>query len=398
MNKTRTNGFRPISIGQKNKTKNYFYDRFMAKYEQKNNRFNLHSFHNNYQYNLNNLPFIKTKESSNNNTNLTNYNNMHPVYREIFTLNNGFILRNNKPLFNKKEERMISTSQGYKEGSLNHLSETINKLSKYIIGKEIGKGAYAIVKLVTDKFTKIKYAMKVYDRSKLTEPAKKKCVYREIEIMKRVNHRNIVKLKEVIYTQKEILIIMELVNGISLRDYYNKQIRNQVTLSEQKERVLKHFFSQIFSAMAYLHKNHMAHRDIKLENILLDKNNQIKIIDFGFGMYNPEDKIQTFFCGTPNYMPPEIASKKNYIGQLSDLWSLGVLLYKMCCADFPFKGSNEKDLYKVIKKGYFSYPDYVPENIKKIVNNLIVIEPEKRISCDAVLKSSWFNNNRIVIS
>ena len=115
-------------------------------------------------------------------------------------------------------------------------------------------------------------------------------------------------------------------------------------------------------------------------------------------MYNPEDKIQTFFCGTPNYMPPEIASKKNYIGQLSDLWSLGVLLYKMCCADFPFKGSNEKDLYKVIKKGYFSYPDYVPENIKKIVNNLIVIEPEKRISCDAVLKSSWFNNNRIVIS
>ena len=90
MNKTRTNGFRPISIGQKNKTKNYFYDRFMAKYEQKNNRFNLHSFHNNYQYNLNNLPFIKTKESSNNNTNLTNYNNMHPVYREIFTLNNGF--------------------------------------------------------------------------------------------------------------------------------------------------------------------------------------------------------------------------------------------------------------------------------------------------------------------
>ena len=397
MNKTRTNGFRPISIGQKLRTKNYFYDKFIAKYEQKTKKsFNINNLHKNYEYDSNNLPFIKSKE--NNITSNTNYNNMNPVYREIFSLNNNFILKTNRPLFTQKEGRTVSTSQGYKEGSLNSLSESIDKLSKYTIGKEIGKGAYAIVKLVTDKFTKIKYAMKVYDKNKLTDSAKKKCVYREIEIMKRVNHRNIVKLKEVIYTQKEILIIMEYVNGISLRDYYNKQIRNQENLSEQKERVLKHFFSQIFSAMSYLHKNHMAHRDIKLENILLDKNNQIKIIDFGFGMYNPENKIQTFFCGTPNYMPPEIASKKNYIGQLSDLWSLGVLLYKMCCADFPFKGGNEKDLYKVIKKGYFIFPDYVPENIKKIVSNLIVIEPEKRISCDAVLKSSWFNNNRIDIS
>ena len=389
MNKTRTNGFRPISIGQKLRTKNYFYDKFIAKYEQKTKKsFNINNLHKNYEYDSNNLPFIKSKE--NNIASNTNYNNMNPVYREIFSLNNNFILKTNRPLFTQKEGRTVSTSQGYKEGSLNSLSESIDKLSKYTIGKEIGKGAYAIVKLVTDKFTKIKYAMKVYDKNKLTDSAKKKCVYREIEIMKRVNHRNIVKLKEVIYTQKEILIIMELVNGISLRDYYNKQIRNQENLSEQKERVLKHFFTQIFSAMSYLHKNHMAHRDIKLENILIDKNNQIKIIDFGFGMYNPQDRLQNFFCGTPNYMPPEIINKKSYIGEKADLWSLGVLLYKMLCADFPFKGENEKELYKMSKKGKFDIPDYVPSKVRVILVKLINVIPEMRINCDDVLRYEWF--------
>ena len=385
MNKTRTNGFSQKPI-YNTKNNNTFYDKFRMNYEEKNKKV-LFNFHN-YQTNL---PFIKTKDNS-----ISKFNNIHPFYREIFSLNNAFLLRNNNKPILKKEES--STSQNNRENSINLFLDSNDKLSKYIIGKEIGKGAYAKVKLVTDKFTNIKYAMKIYDRSKLTDSAKKRCVFREIEIMKRSNHKNIVKLKEVIYTQKEILIIMELINGISLRDYYNKNIRNQKNLSEEKEKIIKEFFKQIFSAMGYLHRNHMAHRDIKLENILLDNNKTIKIIDFGFGMYNPENRLQNFFCGTPNYMSPEIASKRYYKGQNSDLWSLGVLLYKMCCADFPFKGNKEKDLYKLIKKGYFTYPSYVPENIKLIINNLIVIEPEKRISCDEVLKSSWFNSYNTIES
>ena len=385
MNKTRTNGFSQKPI-YNTKNNNTFYDKFRMNYEEKNKKV-LFNFHN-YQTNL---PFIKTKDNS-----ISKFNNIHPFYREIFSLNNAFLLRNNNKTILKKEER--ATSQNNRENSINLFLDSNDKLSKYIIGKEIGKGAYAKVKSVTDKFTNIKYAMKIYDRSKLTDSAKKRCVFREIEIMKRSNHKNIVKLKEVIYTQKEILIIMELINGISLRDYYNKNIRNQKNLSEEKEKIIKEFFKQIFSAMGYLHRNHMAHRDIKLENILLDNNKTIKIIDFGFGMYNPENRLQNFFCGTPNYMSPEIASKRYYKGQNSDLWSLGVLLYKMCCADFPFKGNKEKDLYKLIKKGYFTYPSYVPENIKLIINNLIVIEPEKRISCDEVLKSSWFNSYNTIES
>ena len=267
-----------------------------------------------------------------------------------------------------------------------------DKLSKYDIGHTIGKGAYAKVKIVTNMITQEKCAMKIYDKDKLNDNSKKKCVYREIEILKRINHRNIAKLVEVINTQNHILIVQELVNGISLRDYYNREIRNQKGISEHKAMIFKKIFKQIFDAMNYLHKNHMAHRDIKLENILMTREYEIKIIDFGFGMYNPENKLQNFFCGTPNYMPPEIAFKKPYVGQKADLWSLGVLVYKMYCADFPFKGKNEKELYKAIKKGKFVMASYTPDYIKKIIVNMIELDPNKRLTCENVLHSPWLRD------
>ena len=267
-----------------------------------------------------------------------------------------------------------------------------NDLSSYEIGRTLGKGAYAIVKVCTNKITKERYAVKIYEKSKLNDGSKKKCVYREIEILKKINHKNIAKLYDVITTDKQILILQELVIGISLREYYNNEIRNQKGISEHKSNIFKKIFKQIFEAMNYIHKRNIAHRDIKLENILMTKNYEIKIIDFGFGMYNPENKLQNFFCGTPNYMPPEIAFKKPYNGEKADLWSLGVLVYKIFCADFPFKGKNEKELYKSIEKGKFRMANYTPEYAKKIILGMIVLNPNKRMSCEMVLKSEWLSD------
>ena len=265
----------------------------------------------------------------------------------------------------------------------------INKLEKYNIGKVLGKGAYATVKLIVNRLTNEKFAMKIYEKSKLNDRLKKRCVYKEIEILKRIEHKNIARLYETIFTDTQVLIIQEYVKGISLRDYYNKEIRNQKGISEHKAKIFKKIFRQIFDAMNYLHSNYMAHRDIKLENILLAKDYEIKIIDFGFGMLNLDNKVQHFFCGTPNYMPPEIVEKRGYIGQKADLWSLGILVYKIYCADFPFKGRNEKELYKSIKRCEFSIINYVPEKVKKVIRALIEYDPNKRPSCKEVLESEW---------
>ena len=286
----------------------------------------------------------------------------------------------------KKEQINIDCNN---ENILKEDSNKKDKLSKYEIGQELGKGAYAKVKLAINKITKEKFAIKIYEKEKLNSNSKKSCVFKEIQILRKLNHKNIAKLIEVISTEKQILIVQELIEGISLREYYNNEIRNQKGISIHKESIFKKIFYQIFSAMDYIHKKNIAHRDIKLENILLKSNYEIKIIDFGFGMLNPEKKLQKFFCGTPNYMPPEIADKKPYVGQLADMWSLGVLVYKIFCADFPFKGKDEKELYKSIKSGKFSYAKYTPEYAKKIIGSLIVLDPNKRISCEDVLKSDW---------
>ena len=365
-----------------------------------------------YQKNFFNLPFLNNNDEINNNENDKNncFSSMNENNNEIYKKepNNNRIqsaikeklIKANSFQRNKiKEEikdlnkkiRTFSSSPFTINTTINNRNKD-NKISHYEIGKVIGKGAYASVKICKNKITQEKFAMKIYEKKILNDNIKKKCILREIEILKKLNHPNIVKLYDTIISDKNILLIQELVNGISLRDFYNKEIRNQKNISEKKYKILTLIFKQIFSAFDYIHKKNIFHRDIKLENILLTKNYEIKIIDFGFGLYNPRNYLQKFFCGTPNYMAPEIIMKKEYDGQKADMWSLGILLYKLFCADFPFKGKDEKDLYRHIIKGKYKIKEYVPDLIKIIIDKILRPKPYQRINCDQILQSHWFNN------
>ena len=364
-----------------------------------------------YQKNFFNLPFLNNNDEINNNENDKNncFSSMNENNNEIYKKepNNNRIqsaikeklIKANSFQRNKiKEEikdlnkkiRTFSSSPFTINTTINRNKD--NKISNYEIGKVIGKGAYASVKICKNKITQEKFAMKIYEKKILNDNIKKKCILREIEILKKLNHPNIVKLYDTIISDKNILLIQELVNGISLRDFYNKEIRNQKNISEKKYKILTLIFKQIFSAFDYIHKKNIFHRDIKLENILLTKNYEIKIIDFGFGLYNPRNYLQKFFCGTPNYMAPEIIMKKEYDCQKADMWSLGILLYKLFCADFPFKGKDEKDLYRHIIKGKYKIKEYVPDLIKIIIDKILRPKPYQRINCDQILQSHWFNN------
>ena len=274
------------------------------------------------------------------------------------------------------------------KNAINNLSEQI---TKYDIGKTIGRGAYAMVKIVTDKITNEKYAAKIYNKSEIKDKIRKKCVSNEIEILKKVSHKNIIKLIEVIELKEHILIIQELFNGISLSDYYKKNWKSE-DLSKQKEKTYKIILRQIFEAINYLHKNNIAHLDIKLDNILINKNLEIKLIDFGFGIYDPKKELNNFFGGTPSYMSPEIVLKRPYISILSDIWSLGVLVFKLFCNEYPFKGMTEKDLYNCIKKGKYRIKCFVNYDVKKIINSMLILDPNKRSSCEILLKNPWFSD------
>jgi serine/threonine protein kinase len=128
---------------------------------------------------------------------------------------------------------------------------------------------------------------------------------------------------------------MELVEGESLLNFIKSRPDRKLD-----EIPTKSLFLQIIEGIFYLHSKNIFHRDIKLENIIIEDKSLIKIIDFGFGTCSPRNKFLNFFCGTPSYMPPEIILKKDYLGEFADIWSIGVLLYTILCGAFPFRGKT----------------------------------------------------------
>lgn len=126
---------------------------------------------------------------------------------------------------------------------------------------------------------------------------------------------------------------MEMGGNLSLQSYLKSKSSKKLPESE-----VKLIFKQLADGVSYLHKNNIAHRDLKLENILIDSDKNIKIIDFGFSLITPRNKPLNVCCGTPSYMAPELTARKNYYGHLVDIWALGILLYVLLCGQFPFKG------------------------------------------------------------
>lgn len=202
---------------------------------------------------------------------------------------------------------------------------------------------------------------------------------REIRLLKKLNHANIVKLYETIDTPKQLFLIMELVKGRSLHSYMRSKPGKKLSETECMK-----IFKQIMEGIAYCHKNNVIHRDIKMENLLLDEELNLKIIDFGFSICSASTQRLKVFCGTPSYMAPEIVNKREYCGPPADIWSLGILLFSMLAGYFPFKGISENDLYRSISKGRFTCPPHFSTAAKSIVLKMLNQDPQKRATAAQV--------------
>ena len=256
------------------------------------------------------------------------------------------------------------------------------KLDDYLITKELGKGSYAVVKLAVHKITRNKYAIKIYSKQTLIDPQKRNTVKNEINILKQIDNENIMKLYEVIDTPSNLYLVLEYINGVNLLEILKNEKNHYI-----KEERAKKLFSQIVKGISYCHKKNIYHRDIKLENILVLKDDIIKIIDFGFGVKCNRDTLQKLFCGTPSYMAPEIVKKEKYIACYSDIWSLGVLFYAILFGIFPFKGKDDDDLFEKINEANLVFPEYNPlsEKIKQMIQKIFVHTPNQRITLDEMI-------------
>ncbi|KAJ1497720.1 Map microtubule affinity-regulating kinase [Coelomomyces lativittatus] len=178
--------------------------------------------------------------------------------------------------------------------------------------------------------------------------------------MKLLNHPHIVKLFEVIDTPNELFLILEYVPGGEIFDFL-------VARGRMKEKDARKYFRQIVSAVDYCHQLKIVHRDLKAENLLLDKDLNVKIADFGFSnQFSPGQRLNTW-CGSPPYAAPELFQGKEYSGPEVDIWSLGVVLYVLICGSLPFDGSNLQKLRARVLTGKFKVPFYMSTGMKAFV-------------------------------
>ncbi|XP_037081593.1 MAP/microtubule affinity-regulating kinase 3-like isoform X2 [Pollicipes pollicipes] len=257
-------------------------------------------------------------------------------------------------------------------------------IGKYQLLKTIGKGNFAKVKLAKHLPTGEEVAIKIIDKTQLN-PGSLQKLFREVRIMKMLDHPNIVKLYQVIETKKTLYLVMEYASGGEVFDYL-------VFHGRMKEKEARLKFRQIVSAVQYCHQKKIIHRDLKAENLLLDSQMNIKIADFGFSNeFTPGSKLDTF-CGSPPYAAPELFQGKKYDGPEVDVWSLGVILYTLVSGSLPFDGSNLKDLRERVLRGKYRIPFYMSTDCENLLRKFLVLNPTKRASLEAIMRDKWMNS------
>ena len=307
----------------------------------------------------------------------------------------------NSDMLNKEEEESSSLQHlplilNNVKNRLLFLSPTVNiglerecnKNDFYREGDSyIGKGAFGEVWKVSHKMTGKIYVIKVMDKSIIKEQRLIDQINREIEIMYKLNHPHVIRLINHFEDDEKFYLIMPYASKGQLYSLLRRQVRFD-------QRTAAQYMREVIEAVRYIHSfsPKIIHRDIKPENLLLDDNYRVLLSDFGWSNFLDDNEYRKTFCGTPEYLSPEMAKKEGH-NEMVDIWALGVLMFEFLAGYAPFTGSCPKELYANIKKLKINWPVDFPPLAKNLITKILKLNPSERLSLEEILDHAWFTQN-----
>ena len=264
-------------------------------------------------------------------------------------------------------------------------------LSEYNIKETIGKGTFSVVKLGINKKTKEKVAIKILKKKKITNKEDVERIEREISILKKLNHINVIKVYKINEDEEKYYIVMEYCENGELFHYI---VENQ-RLEEDEG---SFFYYQLINGLEYIHSENIVHRDLKPENLLLGKDNILKIIDFGLSNFCEPDNFLETPCGSPCYASPEMVCGDKYNGHMIDIWSTGIIIFAMLCGYLPFEDPDNDVLFKKILKCKIIYPDYLSDTTIDLMKKILVVDPEKRITLNQIKQHPFYLKGKAIFN
>ena len=245
-------------------------------------------------------------------------------------------------------------------------------IGPYLVVRSLGMGTTGKVKLAVNQETKQEVAIKVIFKEAFKErPNLQLKIQREIALMRLVDHPHLLKLGDVLESQRHLYIVLEYASKGELFDFLTER-------RFLKEDLAFRFFRQIIYGLEYLHSLGICHRDLKPENILLDEQFNVKIADFGFARFVKSNVAETS-CGSPHYAAPEVIKGDPYDGKAADVWSCGVILYALLAGYLPFDDVNVRNLLNKVKRGYYQMPQFSPP-VKDLISRMLTLDPASRIT------------------
>lgn len=265
-------------------------------------------------------------------------------------------------------------------------------VGNYELGRTLGRGNFGKVKYARNTLSGHGFAVKILDKSRIFQLCITDQIKREIGTLKLLKHPNVVRLHEVLASKTKIYMVLEYVTGGELFD----RLASNGKLSEAEGRKL---FQQLIDGVSYCHDKGVFHRDLKLENLLVDDRGNIKISDFGLSalpQHYRNDGLLHTTCGSPNYVAPEVLANRGYDGATSDIWSCGVILYVILTGVLPFDDRNLAVLYQKIFKGDVQIPKWLSIGAQSLIRRILDPNPVTRLTMVGIRADEWFKQDYVI--